>query len=115
MVNQCANSCLFERDLQRCSCFRCIVWTSDNQAFFFNPTSRSSRWDRPEELKGTLIPGSFLILDRVTLLSGRIEVDEMIRAFIAEREPNTASQTQTTKQKLDPTITDGEPDAKKLK
>ncbi|CAF5217733.1 unnamed protein product, partial [Rotaria magnacalcarata] len=30
----------------------CIVWTSDQQVFFFNPTSRISLWDRPEELKG---------------------------------------------------------------
>jgi hypothetical protein len=33
-------------------CPRCIVWTSDQQVFFFNPTSRISLWDRPEELKG---------------------------------------------------------------
>jgi hypothetical protein len=31
---------------------RCIVWTNDQQVFFFNPTSRTSLWDRPEELKG---------------------------------------------------------------
>jgi hypothetical protein len=31
---------------------RCIVWTTDQQIFFFNPTSRTSLWDRPEELKG---------------------------------------------------------------
>ena len=31
---------------------RCIVWTTDQQVFFFNPTSRTSLWDRPEELKG---------------------------------------------------------------
>ena len=44
-----------------------------------------------------------------------MEVDEMIRTFIAEREPNTANQSQATKQKLDATVTDGEPDTKKLK
>ena len=31
---------------------RCVVWTGDDQVFFYNPTSRISLWDRPAELVG---------------------------------------------------------------
>ncbi|XP_035215104.1 transcription elongation regulator 1-like [Stegodyphus dumicola] len=30
----------------------CVVWTGDNRVFFFNPSSRSSVWEKPDELKG---------------------------------------------------------------
>ena len=30
---------------------RCVVWTGDEKVFFFNPTTRLSMWERPEELK----------------------------------------------------------------
>ncbi|KAG5853466.1 hypothetical protein ANANG_G00073750 [Anguilla anguilla] len=34
-----------------CVC-RCVVWTGDDRVFFYNPTTRLSMWDRPEELVG---------------------------------------------------------------
>jgi transcription elongation regulator 1 len=72
----------------------CIVWTSDQQVFFFNPTSRTSLWDRPEELKG------------------RMDVDEMIRAAMPQQDTN---RTIPTKQKLDSIPDESEPEAKKVK
>ncbi|XP_007553644.1 transcription elongation regulator 1 isoform X2 [Poecilia formosa] len=30
----------------------CVVWTGDDRVFFYNPTTRLSMWDRPEELLG---------------------------------------------------------------
>uniref|UniRef100_A0A3P8P2L0 Transcription elongation regulator 1 n=1 Tax=Astatotilapia calliptera TaxID=8154 RepID=A0A3P8P2L0_ASTCA len=30
----------------------CVVWTGDDRVFFYNPTTRLSMWDRPEELVG---------------------------------------------------------------
>ncbi|KAF4091294.1 hypothetical protein AMELA_G00035390 [Ameiurus melas] len=30
----------------------CVVWTGDDRVFFYNPTTRMSMWDRPEELVG---------------------------------------------------------------
>ncbi|GBM20053.1 Transcription elongation regulator 1 [Araneus ventricosus] len=30
----------------------CVVWTGDGRVFFFNPSSRKSVWEKPEELKG---------------------------------------------------------------
>ncbi|XP_077597043.1 transcription elongation regulator 1 isoform X2 [Stigmatopora nigra] len=30
----------------------CVVWTGDERVFFYNPTTRLSMWDRPEELLG---------------------------------------------------------------
>ncbi|KAK9509007.1 hypothetical protein O3M35_006424 [Rhynocoris fuscipes] len=30
----------------------CVVWTGDAKVFFYNPSSRTSVWERPEELAG---------------------------------------------------------------
>ncbi|XP_056626218.1 transcription elongation regulator 1a isoform X2 [Triplophysa dalaica] len=30
----------------------CVVWTGDERVFYYNPTSRLSMWERPEELVG---------------------------------------------------------------
>ncbi|XP_036404133.1 transcription elongation regulator 1-like isoform X2 [Megalops cyprinoides] len=30
----------------------CVVWTGDDRVFFYNPTTRLSMWERPEELVG---------------------------------------------------------------
>ncbi|GFT76535.1 transcription elongation regulator 1 [Nephila pilipes] len=30
----------------------CVVWTGNGRVFFFNPSSRKSVWEKPEELKG---------------------------------------------------------------
>lgn len=32
--------------------FRCVVWTGDSRVFFYNPSSRTSVWERPEDLLG---------------------------------------------------------------
>lgn len=29
---------------------RCVVWTGDLKVFFYNPSTRSSVWERPPEL-----------------------------------------------------------------
>lgn len=29
----------------------CVVWTGDEKMFFFNPTTRLSIWEKPEELE----------------------------------------------------------------
>jgi transcription elongation regulator 1 len=29
---------------------RCVVWTGDGRVFFYNPSSRTSVWERPEDL-----------------------------------------------------------------
>lgn len=31
---------------------RCVVWTGDGRVFFYNPSSRTSVWERPDELTG---------------------------------------------------------------
>ena len=30
---------------------RCVVWTGDGRVFFFNPSTRCSVWEKPEELR----------------------------------------------------------------
>lgn len=34
-----------------CFFIRCVVWTGDNRVFFFNPSSKTSLWECPAELK----------------------------------------------------------------
>lgn len=29
---------------------RCVVWTGDGRVFFYNPSTRTSLWERPPEL-----------------------------------------------------------------
>lgn len=31
---------------------RCVVWTGDGRVFFYNPSSRISVWERPDDLIG---------------------------------------------------------------
>lgn len=52
--------CILFCFLHHCMCLydhlslsiRCVVWTGDDRVFFYNPTTRLSMWDRPEELVG---------------------------------------------------------------
>lgn len=30
---------------------RCVVWTGDNRVFFYNPSTRTSLWECPQELQ----------------------------------------------------------------
>ena len=30
----------------------CVVWTGDGRVFFYNPSTRTSLWERPDELMG---------------------------------------------------------------
>ncbi len=39
---------------------RCVVWTGDGRVFFYNPSTRSSVWEKPDDLKN------------------RVDVDKMI-------------------------------------
>lgn len=32
----------------------CVVWTGDSRVFFYNPSSRTSVWERPEDLIGNI-------------------------------------------------------------
>lgn len=32
----------------------CVVWTGDSRVFFYNPSTRTSVWERPEDLVGEL-------------------------------------------------------------
>lgn len=31
--------------------YRCVVWTGDKRVFFYNPSTRTSLWECPPELK----------------------------------------------------------------
>lgn len=64
----------------------CVVWTGDSRVFFFNPSTRTSVWERPAELKK------------------RTDVDKMVQTPPVQ--PDTKGQEASN---------DGEPLAKKTK
>ena len=33
----------------------CVVWTGDSRVFFYNPSTRTSVWERPEDLLGKIL------------------------------------------------------------
>lgn len=35
----------------------CVVWTGDSRVFFYNPSTRTSVWERPEDLIGKSLSG----------------------------------------------------------
>lgn len=49
---------------------RCVVWTGDNRVFFFNPSTKTSLWECPPELKN------------------RPEVQELMKASPKAKDPN---------------------------
>ncbi|CAF0783715.1 unnamed protein product [Didymodactylos carnosus] len=73
----------------------CVVWTGDGKAFFYNPTQHLSVWEKPEDLAGRT--------DVDTLLSEPPKVIDsaVLRAAV--------------KKKLDPKLSDDEPEFKKPK
>ncbi|GIX95506.1 transcription elongation regulator 1 [Caerostris extrusa] len=55
----------------------CIVWTGDGRVFYFNPSSRKSVWEKPEELKG------------------RADVDKLLHVAVPPHS-DTGTETNTT-------------------
>lgn len=61
----------------------CVVWTGDDRVFFYNPTTRLSMWDRPEELVG------------------RADVDKHIQEPPHKRGMEDGKKTSNNKEELD--------------
>ncbi|XP_034034009.1 transcription elongation regulator 1 isoform X3 [Thalassophryne amazonica] len=64
----------------------CVVWTGDDRVFFYNPTTRLSMWDRPEELVG------------------RADVDKHIQEPPHKRGMEDTKKTGISKEELDITV-----------
>ncbi|XP_058271577.1 transcription elongation regulator 1 isoform X3 [Hemibagrus wyckioides] len=62
----------------------CVVWTGDDRVFFYNPTTRLSMWDRPDEL------------------IGRVDVDKYIQEPPHKKSLDEARKTATCITKEDP-------------
>lgn len=72
---------------------RCVVWTGDGRVFFYNPSSRISVWERPDDL------------------IGRQDVDKMVST-----PPDAVVATKPTRQSDTSESSDDEPiPAKKMK
>ncbi|XP_033126510.1 transcription elongation regulator 1-like [Anneissia japonica] len=74
----------------------CIVWTGDSKVFFFNPSTRQSLWERPEDL------------------IGRADVDRMVLAPPPDQEKETEKTAQKKKIEEE-TAVEEQPKAKKKK
>lgn len=83
------------------SCDRCVVWTGDGRVFFYNPSSRTSVWERPDELLK------------------RTDVDKMVAtapdAIGTPIKQDPAMESPTKKRPSDDSESDEETPAKKLK
>ncbi|XP_053504440.1 transcription elongation regulator 1 isoform X1 [Ictalurus furcatus] len=62
----------------------CVVWTGDDRVFFYNPTTRHSMWDRPDEL------------------IGRVDVDKYIQEPPHKKTLDDSRKTATSIAKEDP-------------
>ena len=57
----------------------CVVWTGDNRCFFYNPSQRTSVWERPEDLQNRT--------DVDKMVQGPPEVPGKKRAETSDDEP----------------------------
>lgn len=62
----------------------CVVWTGDERVFFYNPTTRLSMWDRPEDLVGRADVDK--IIQEPPHKRGLEEVKKFIESFKEEQE-----------------------------
>lgn len=60
----------------------CVVWTGDGRVFFYNPSTRTSVWERPEDLVG------------------RADVDKAVSATPDQITPATSTLTKEEKPKI---------------
>ncbi|XP_076835435.1 transcription elongation regulator 1 isoform X2 [Brachyhypopomus gauderio] len=65
----------------------CVVWTGDERVFFYNPTTRLSMWDRPDELVGRADVDK--LIQEPPHKRGLDDVKKTVLSFIKE-EPDTA-------------------------
>ena len=58
----------------------CVVWTGDGRVFFYNPTTKTSVWERPPEMAGrpdvTEMLKSSAAAEKVKAKSGKKKLDE---------------------------------------
>ncbi|RXN05897.1 transcription elongation regulator 1-like protein [Labeo rohita] len=66
----------------------CVVWTGDDRVFYYNPTTRQSMWDRPEELVG------------------RADVDKYIQEPLHKRGLDDAKKIAFSKEEIETAIED---------
>ncbi|XP_064599903.1 transcription elongation regulator 1-like isoform X2 [Liolophura sinensis] len=72
----------------------CVVWTGDGRCFYYNPSQRTSLWERPEELKN------------------RTDVDKMVQMQPEGKEEVSGA---GSKKKSEDEVAEGEPLSKKKK
>ncbi|GFR29138.1 transcription elongation regulator 1 [Trichonephila clavata] len=75
----------------------CVVWTGNGRVFFFNPSSRKSVWEKPDELKG------------------RADVDKLIQAPPSPFSDDFEAATAVEKEDAEKAENDSAPEPKKIK
>lgn len=78
----------------------CVVWTGDGRVFFYNPSQRTSLWEKPEEIQG------------------RADVEKMLQAppdaVKAEKEKDEDSEPQAKKLKMEEMSDDKKDEVKRI-
>ncbi|OWF46304.1 transcription elongation regulator 1-like [Mizuhopecten yessoensis] len=78
----------------------CVVWTGDGRVFFYNPSQRTSLWEKPEEIQG------------------RPDVEKMLQAppdaTKAEKKEEEEGEPQAKKQKMDELTEDKKDEVKRI-
>ncbi|XP_017545391.1 transcription elongation regulator 1a isoform X2 [Pygocentrus nattereri] len=84
----------------------CVVWTGDERVFFYNPTTRMSMWERPEELVGRADvdksiqePPHKRHLDNGPKQAGKPEQEPVVTEDTPEDEPSKAKKRKVEERK----------------
>ncbi|XP_058053276.1 transcription elongation regulator 1 [Anopheles bellator] len=71
----------------------CVVWTGDGRVFFYNPSTRTSVWERPDELKERADVDKAVSVPPQQLLGN---VNNKEPDMVASKAPNVATGTVST-------------------
>lgn len=94
----------------------CVVWTGDGRVFFYNPSSRTSVWERPEELVKRADVDKMVATQPEALASDKAKVAEIANKTPAktkrssdDSESENDTPAKKPKSDADPTSSNGTP------
>lgn len=60
----------------------CVVWTGDGRVFFFNPSTRTSVWEKPDELKNKPEVDK-LMASQPDMLNGKMRLFNFVKIYLS--------------------------------
>lgn len=74
----------------------CVVWTGDGRVFFYNPSSRTSVWERPEDLKERADVDKAISVPPQQLLGTLPKETEVVKPAILEPAAEKQSESESS-------------------